>query len=230
MPDKELDLIVPFLTACETNLSNPVLEVKDSTYLKQLVEGLVQGDEACFKNLYELFSVKVYNNTRKMGLGHEDAEGVVQEVFLKIWKNRAKLDSELSINAYIFAILRSRAINQLKKQARFFAFQEYQIPLLQQVTNLSADSDLIYAEFHNLSLELIEKLPPAQRQIFKLRHLENKSIEEISEALNLSRRTVENHIFRGTKLFKEGLDKLEIVSKSIWVITINAILDSFLTV
>ncbi len=206
------------------------MDVKDSTYLKQLVEGLVQGDEACFKNLYELFSVKVYNITRKMGLGHEDAEGVVQEVFLKIWKNRAKLDPELSINAYIFAILRSRAINQLKKQARFFAFQKYQIPLLQQVTNLSADSELIYAEFHNLSLELIEKLPPSQRQIFKLRHLENKSIEEISEALNLSRRSVENHIFRGTKLFKEGLDKLEIVSKSVWVIAINAILDSFLMV
>ncbi len=206
------------------------MEVKDPTYLKKLVEGLVLGDEACFKNLYELFSVKVYNITRKMGLGHEDAEGVVQEVFLKIWKNRAKLDPELSINAYMFAILRSRVINQLKKQARFFAFQEYQIPLLQQVTNLSADSDLIYGEFHNLSLELIEKLPPAQRQIFKFRHLENKSIEEISEALNLSRRTVENHIFRSTKLFKEGLDKLEIVSKSVWVIAINAVLDSFLTV
>lgn len=205
------------------------MEVNDSTYLKQLVEGLVQGDEACFKKLYELFSGKAYSVTRNMGLGHEDAEGVVQEVFLKIWKNRANLNPELSINAYIFAILRSRAINQLKKQARFFVFQEYQIPLLQQVTNLSADSDLIYAEFHNLSLELIERLPPAQRQIFKLRHLENKSIEEISEALNLSRRTVENQIFRGTKLIKEGLDKLEIVSKSIWVIAINAILDSFLT-
>ncbi|MCE7056249.1 sigma-70 family RNA polymerase sigma factor [Algoriphagus sp. AGSA1] len=205
------------------------MEVKDSTYLKQLVEGLVLGDEACFKNLYELFSVKVYNITRKMGLGHEDAEGVVQEVFLKIWKNRAKLDPELSINAYIFAILRSRVINQLKKQARFFAFQEYQIPLLQQVTNFSADSDLIYAEFHNLSLELIEKLPPAQRQIFKLRHLENKSVAEISEALNLSRRTVENHIFRSTKLFKEGLDKLEIVSKSVWIIALNEVIDLFLT-
>ena len=193
------------------------------------MEGLVLGDEACFKNLYELFSVKVYNITRKMGLGHEDAEGVVQEVFLKIWKNRAKLDPELSINAYIFAILRSRVINQLKKQARFFAFQEYQIPLLQQVTNFSADSDLIYAEFHNLSLELIEKLPPAQRQIFKLRHLENKSVAEISEALNLSRRTVENHIFRSTKLFKEGLDKLEIVSKSVWIIALNEVIDLFLT-
>ena len=49
-----------------------------------------------------------------MDLSHEDAEGVVQEVFLKIWKNRSKLDPELSINAYLIAIVRSLVIKKAK--------------------------------------------------------------------------------------------------------------------
>lgn len=191
------------------------------------MDGIIQGDESCFKQLYELFSNKIYNVSRKMRLGHEDAEGVVQEVFLKIWKNRQKLDPELSINAYMLAISRSLVIKKVKKDARFFAFQEYQIPLLSHLSTFSADSELIYSEFHNLSLGIIEKLPPAQRQIFKLRHLENKSVEEISESLNLSKRTVENQIFRATKLFREGLDRLEIISSGVWLIALNAVFDSF---
>ncbi|WP_192350584.1 RNA polymerase sigma factor [Algoriphagus sp. Y33] len=204
------------------------MEAIDSPFLKQVVNGLVQGDEACFEKLYGMFSGKIYAISRKMRLGHEDAEGVVQEVFLKIWKNREKLDPELSINAYMIAILRSLVIKKVKKEARFFAFKEYQIPLLKPVSSYSADGDLIYSEFHNLSLEIIEKLPPAQRQIFKLRHLENQSVGEISEALNLSKRTVENQIFRATKSFKEGLAKLEIVSTGVWVISLKAILASLL--
>ena len=163
-----------------------------------------------------------------MRLGHEDAEGVVQEVFLKIWKGRQKLDPELSINAYMIAILRSLVIKKVKKEARFFAYQEYQIPLLNQFSTFHADSEIIYTEFHDLSLGLIEKLPPSQREIFKLRHLENKSIEEISELLNLSKRTVENQIFRATKVIKEGLNKLKIISSGVWLFAVDTIFDSFL--
>lgn len=162
-----------------------------------------------------------------MRLGHEDAEGVVQEVFLKIWKHRAKLDPELSINAYMIAIVRSLVIKKTRREARFFAFQSYQIPLLNHMNSYGPEDDLIYSEFHNLSMEIIEQLPAGQRQIFKMRHLENLSIEEIAEKLNISKRTVENQVFRATKSFKERLAKLEVVSLSVWGIGLKAIVDSF---
>lgn len=199
----------------------------DSSFLKQLVSRLAEGDSESFETLYQLFSKKIYNISRKMRLGHEDAEGVVQEVFLKIWKHRSKLDPELSINAYMIAIVRSLVIKKTQKEARFIAFQTYQIPLLNSMTSYGPEDDMIYSEFHNLSMEVIELLPAGQRQIFKMRHLENQSIEEISEKLNISKRTVENQIFRATKTFKEGLAKLEIVSLSIWSIALKSIVDSF---
>mgnify|MGYP003656272722 CR=1 FL=1 len=204
------------------------MAVTDSSYLKQLVTGLTTGDIDSFEKLYQLFSKKIYNISRRMRLGHEDAEGIVQEVFLKIWKHRANLDPELSINAYMIAIVRSLVIKKTRKEARFYAFQAYQIPLLNPVTSSGPDDDLIYLEFQDLSMEIIEQLPAGQRQIFKMRHLDNLSIEEISEKLNISKRTVENQVFRATNSFKKGLSKLEIVSISVWAFSLKPIWDSFI--
>lgn len=158
-----------------------------------------------------------------MGLNHEEAEEIVQEVFLKIWKYKAKLDPELSINAYIIAIIRSLVIKKNRKEARFFAFQQYQIPLMDPVSAHTPDDDMIYSELHSISMEIIEKLPPAQKQVFKMRHLENRSFEEIAVKLDVSQRTVENKVFRATKWVKKRLSQLEIVSISILFFGINAI-------
>ena len=182
---------------------------------QELVMRLSKGDEKAFEKLYLLFSEKIYHISRKMNLCHEDAEGVVQEVFLKIWKNRAKLDPELSINAYMIAIVRSLVIKKSKKEARFFAFQNYSLPLYQFESNNGPEEDLIYSEFHHLSSEIIDQLPNSQKQIFIMRNFENLSIDEIAEKLNLSKRTVENQIFRATKVVKEKLVKLKIISMSI---------------
>ncbi|MCH7409184.1 sigma-70 family RNA polymerase sigma factor [Belliella sp. DSM 111904] len=191
--------------------------------LRQLVEDLSKGDEKAFGKLYQLFGEKVYHIARKMNLCHEDAEGVVQEVFLKIWKKRANLDPELSINAYMIAIVRSLVIKKSKKEARFFAYQKYKIPLISFETNSDPELDLIYSDFHQVSSALIEKLPPGQKQVFILKNFENLSTDEIAEKLNLSKRTVENQIFRASKGIKDKLQKLKIISASIFLLMIDAI-------
>lgn len=191
---------------------------------QQLVSDLSKGDEKAFEKLYRLFSEKIYQVSRRMNLGHEDAEGVVQEVFLKIWKNRTQLNPDLSINAYLIAIVRSLVIKKVKKDARFFAFQQYNLPLVQGLASSGPEDDLIFEEFHHLTSEIINQLPPAQKQIFILRNFENLSTEEIAEQLNLSKRTVENQIFRANKLVKEKLVRLKIISSSVPVWVTNAVL------
>ena len=184
---------------------------------QQLVDRLSQGDEKAFEELYRLFSKKIYHTARKMNLCHEDAEGVVQEVFLKIWKNRVDLDPSLSINAYLITIVRSLVIKKAKKEARFFAYQQYNIPLYPDITNRTED-DLIYADLHQISSEMIYELPNGQKQIFIMRNMEYLSIDEIAGKLNLSKRTVENQIFRATKSIKERLLQIKIISLSIFSI------------
>ncbi|MCE7058157.1 sigma-70 family RNA polymerase sigma factor [Algoriphagus sp. AGSA1] len=191
------------------------MEQPDPFSLQNLVRNLAQGDEFAFKKLFELFFKKTYHISRKMRLSHEEAEEVVQEVFLQIWMHRAKLDPDLSINAYIIAIVKSLVIKKNRKDARFFAFQQYQIPLKEPISAQNPDDEMIYSEFHGISMEIIEKLPPAQKEVFKMKHLENRSYEEIAGLLNVSQRTVENQAFRATNWVKKRLSQLEIVSVSI---------------
>lgn len=195
---------------------------------RQLVISLSQGDERAFEELYRLYSEKIYHISRKMNLSHEDAEGVVQEVFLKIWKNRSKLDPELSINAYLIAIVRSLVIKKAKKDARFFAFQQYKIPLIQQLSSPGADDELIFSEFSQLTREIIEQLPPAQKKIFQLRYLENLSVAEIADQLQISKRTVENQVFRATCFVREKLTKLKIISSGILFFIADSLILSLL--
>lgn len=193
---------------------------------QQLVFDLSKGDEKAFEKLYRLFSEKIYHLSRRMNLGHEDAEGVVQEVFLKIWKNRTQLNPELSINAYLIAIVRSLVIKKVKKDARFFAFQQYNIPIIQGLSSSGPEDDLIFEEFHQLTSDIIQQLPNSQQKIFILRNFENLSVEEIAEQLQLSRRTVENQIFRANKTVKEKLLRLKIISSSVPALVSKAVLFS----
>lgn len=198
------------------------MEMKEHA-LQQLVERLSKGDEKAFGQLYQLFGEKVYHIARKMKLGHEDAEGIVQEVFLKIWKKRANLDPELSINAYMIAIVRSLVIKKSKKEARFFAYQKYKIPLISFEASGDPELELIYSDFHHISSDLIDQLPPGQKKIFILRNFENLSTDEIAEKLHLSKRTVENQIFRASKGIKEKLQKLKIISASVFLLMFESV-------
>lgn len=182
---------------------------------QQLVIEIAKGNEKAFEKLYLYFSEKIYHISRKMNLSHEDSEGVVQEVFLKIWKNRSKLDPELSINAYLIAIVRSLVIKKAKKDARFFAFQQYNIPLIQHISAPGPDDELIFTEFDHLTNEIIQQLPHGQKQIFQLRYFENLTVAEIATQLNLSKRTVENQIFRATGTVKGKLTQLKIISSGL---------------
>ena len=171
---------------------------------QDLVTRLREGDDVAFGKLYGKYANKIFNISRKMGLRNEDAEGVVQDVFLRIWRNRSNLDSSLSFNAYIIAIVRSIVLKESRKHARFIAFQHYAIQHFPGGTNETEDY-VIFTDLDKKSTEAIEQLPAKQKQVFMMKNFEYLSIEEISEKLNLSKRTVENQIYRATKQLKESL-------------------------
>ena len=171
---------------------------------QDLVTRLREGDDVAFEKLYEKYAGKIFNISRKMGLRSEDAEGVVQDVFLRIWRNRSNLDSSLSFNAYIIAIVRSIVLKESRKHARFIAFQHYAIQYFPGGSNETEDY-VIFTDLDKKSTEAIEQLPAKQKQVFMMKNFEYLSVEEISEKLNLSKRTVENQIYRATKHLKESL-------------------------
>ncbi|AGA80188.1 RNA polymerase sigma-70 factor, expansion family 1 [Echinicola vietnamensis DSM 17526] len=186
-------------------MNNPItLEHTDSDLVKKVKE----SDEVAYYHLYERYASKIYHVSRKMELSHHDAEEVVQEVFLYLWKKRNELRSDLSINAYIFSIVRSLVINRCQKKARFTAFQQYSVPMNKDFSNVTEDT-VIYRDLHAYASKAIDTLPVKQREVFIMKTVNHMTAEEIAAQLNLSVRTVENQLYRATKSLRHRFNAAE---------------------
>ncbi|MCS4435393.1 sigma-70 family RNA polymerase sigma factor [Aquiflexum gelatinilyticum] len=175
------------------------------------VSRLREGDEKAFSMLYDFFRSKVFFTSKKMNLSTEDAEEIVQEVFLIIWKNRQNLNSELSFNAYLLTILKSLIIKKSKKEARRIAYEVYTLST-QEIESNETETQIEYSEFERISISEIEKLPKTQKEIFKMKNYENLHSGEIAEKLGISKRTVESHIYVATKSIKNKLQKKYLIA------------------
>jgi RNA polymerase sigma-70 factor (ECF subfamily) len=175
------------------------------------VSRLREGDEKAFSLLYDFFRPKVFFTSKKMNLSSEDAEEIVQEVFLIIWKNRQNLNSELSFNAYLLAILKSLIIKKSKKEAKRIAYEVYTLST-QEIESNETELLIEYSEFERISISEIEKLPKTQKEIFKMKNYENLHSGEIASKLGISKRTVESHIYVATKSIKNKLQKKYLIA------------------
>jgi RNA polymerase sigma-70 factor (family 1) len=173
--------------------------------IPQLVRRLREDDEEAFCALYRRFARKVYGTSRKMGVGHEDAEGIVQEVFLRIWKNRRGLKDALSFNAYLLAIMKSLIYKKAKKIARFQLYTQRSQQKDATEENLG-EAALLYEDLRKFSEYALASLPKSQRQVFEMKYLHQLSAEEISQRLSISKRTVETHIYKATKALRHKLN------------------------
>lgn len=170
------------------------------------IRKLRAGNTASFQLIYECFSQSVHSIAIRFGLDQEDANEVVQDVFIKLWNHRATLNEQLSIKAYISTITKNTLINRQKKIAYEIAYRKY---LEKQDLNsfLDPENEIFYSDFEQLAETVIDKLPVQQKEIFLLSKKENLPSKDIADKLNLSIRTVENQIYRAAKKIREILKK-----------------------
>ncbi|WP_373523705.1 RNA polymerase sigma factor [Aquiflexum sp.] len=196
------------------------MEKKAAQNMPYLVSQLKEGSEIAFTELFRLFRPKIFNTAKKMFLSSEDAEEIPQEVFLIIWKNRKELKCELSFNAYLLAILKSLIIKKSRKEARRIAYEKYAINFYQDVSE-DSESILENREMESFALAAVAKLPGFQKEVYILKNQENLGTEEIAIKMGISKRTVENHIYKATKTIKKSLmSKYLIPIKPMTIITI----------
>lgn len=170
------------------------------------VAKLKKGSEKAFSKLFRKYAKKIYNTSRKLNLLHEEAEELVQEVFLKIWQYRTSLDENRSFNAYLLTITKSLIIKKSKKRVRQLAYEKYAITHFSGISNQTEDH-VIFSDLETLSKSCVEKLPNQQKQIYMMKMYDNLTIEEIAKTLNLSKRTAENHFYRACKNLRIHLAK-----------------------
>jgi len=171
---------------------------------KILVSLLKAGNSCAFEKLYFRYSKKLYNFAFNILKSKEDAEGIVQNVFIKIWETRSEINTDLSFGAYIFRIVKNLLLNQLKKRIIEKKYINY-LQTIPEDSFMPVEQEINFIEL-NLEIErLISELPEKRREIFRLSRYEGLTYREIAEKMDVSVNTVNTQISKSLEHIRDHL-------------------------
>lgn len=190
-------------------------------YIDQLaVENLQQGDVNAFDDLFKKYSSRLFSFSLKYLKSNEEAEEVVQEVFLYIWNKRDGLKPDQSFNAYIFTIAYNIIKKYFLKKARDNAYKDDLIySLLQQENKL--DQIIDYKFLLEKVENYIEALPQRRKEIFIKRKYDGLSVKQIAEELGISPNTVENQLASAQKQIQEELKREKLAGLLFFILFVS---------
>jgi RNA polymerase sigma-70 factor (ECF subfamily) len=167
-----------------------------------LVSGVKKNSQEAFKHLYNRYKRIIYYFSLKYLGTPEEAEEVVQVVFISLWQHRRMLDESKPVKSYIYRSAVNCIYNNLKKKAvrRKFVLSELQKP----ESSSNPYEDIFYHDLDERIDMIISSLPASQQKIFNLSRSGGLTSTEIAEKLHISIRTVENQIYRAKKILKEA--------------------------
>jgi RNA polymerase sigma-70 factor (ECF subfamily) len=172
---------------------------------KELIKRLHKGDVEAFDLIYEKYAGKLYSFGLKYLHSAEESEELVQMVFVKIWENHKKLNKELSFKSYLFTIAYNdicKLFRQRNYMQKFISDALYE----NSPSSTETEEKIDYQSTLNRVLQIVEKLPQRQKEIFKKSKLEGKSAREIARELKLSPGTIDNYVSASVRFIKKHLD------------------------
>ncbi len=169
-------------------------KISDTT----LIDAIRRGDHFAFDQLFHKYAPILYAFVVSILKNEPESEGVVQDIFLKIWEKRKELQTGYSFKSYLFTI----AYNATKKVYRQKLLDNKYKQDAAIVMGQNSSSDLNVFEYRNL-LDyvdtIIDRLPPARREIFIMSKKDGLKNEEIASILKISEQTVKNQLVAARK-------------------------------
>ncbi len=157
--------------------------VAETTLIAELKDPSTR--EKAFRNLVGTYQERLYWHIRRMVLVHDDADDVLQDTFIKVFRNVENFKGESKLYSWMYRIATNEAITFLNSKAKKAGMGSEE---LQQhlANNLKADA---YFEGEEIQLKLqqaLARLPEKQRLVFNMKYFDDMKYQEISEALDTS--------------------------------------------
>ena len=181
---------------------------------KQLIEALQAGRDTAYQHLLDTFQEKVLNTCLGFVPNRHDAEDLVQEVFVKIFRSIDDFRSDATLSTWIYQITVRECLQLIRyrKRQKRVAFFQSLIGMEEQADRMANDRfdhpgvALENKERTELLLNKIAELPENQRIAFTLHRLEGLSYKEISQIMEMSLSAVEALLFRAKKNLRKKLE------------------------
>jgi RNA polymerase sigma-70 factor, ECF subfamily len=183
--------------------------------VKERIKQVKKGDQNAFAEIVELYKDKVYQLCYRMLGNPHEAEDIAQEAFIRAYTNIQSYDSNKKFSTWLYRIATNLSIDRIrKKKPDYYLDAEVAggegLTLYSQVAAdvTLPEEEVQYVELQEIIQEEILKLPDKYRSVIVLKYIEELSLKEISEILDLPINTVKTRIHRGREALRKQLSHL----------------------
>ena len=170
------------------------------------VFALKDGNLWAFNELFDRYGKRLHRFAVAYLKSTENAEEIVQEVFLKIWNNREEISPDKSFESYLFTIAKNGILNTIRKSKSEQAYLNF--AKLNPGKNVLLDEELDFNELERAYKNAVDQLSPRRKEIFLLSRVHSLSNAEIAEKMNISVKTVENQMTSALAEVRKNLRSL----------------------
>lgn len=168
----------------------------------QQVQSLRVDDEKAFDELFRAWYTPLVRYAFTFTDGDlDEAEELVQETFAKFWTQRATLDLQHSVKAYLYRMVHNLALNRLRSQRIQERYTDHQMRQMAQEYEAPKDDPELQHRFQ----DVLKTLPAQCRQVFELSRFESLKYREIADQLGISIKTVETHMGKALRIMRQEL-------------------------
>jgi RNA polymerase sigma-70 factor (family 1) len=172
---------------------------------ERLVRKIKLGDEAAFKELFDEYHRQLYGVAFTYLHNTELSEDAVQDVFIKLWDSRAKLDPYKSVEGFLFTIMKNHVLTMIRTDKRRIQKKiAYSFRKSGRGINVVEEA-IIFSEYEEIFLRALEELPSGKREVFRLRSQDGLTIRQVAKELNIKENTVKSQYYEASKFIREYL-------------------------
>ncbi|UVD79114.1 sigma-70 family RNA polymerase sigma factor [Myroides albus] len=168
----------------------------------ELVEMIVLSNEKAFTLLIEKYYQSLCVYAYKL-IGNEEAQDLVQNVFMKIWIKRLKLNPEANIKNLLYKSVFNEFVDTYRKNKKLEPLEYQCLKVINAYVETNSQEDIELAI--NLMQREIDNLPNKSKEVFILSKRQGLTNQEIADYLNISLKTVEAHISKSYSILKKRL-------------------------
>lgn len=163
-----------------------------------LIIRLKKDDRHAFDTLYEMYARRLMSFCLSYVRIVEDAEEIVQDIFVSLWKNRRSIQNTVSLWPFLYGALRKSILYYYRRKLNSPIYEEF-VDLKDDAHPVDNRANIEYEEFRMIVLTEINALPRSQRDAILLSKFQGLSNKEIAEKLNLNIQTIKNALSVGLK-------------------------------
>jgi len=171
---------------------------------EQIALRLSKRDEAAFEQVFKTHYKNLHAYAFTILKDEDEAEEMVQQVFFKLWERSEHLSFSGPIAAYLYRAVHNESLNFIKHQ-KVKAGHQLHVAYSMKNKTEQASPKMIRKELENKFREALNELPEQCRTVFQLSRFEDMKYKEIADKLDISVKTVENHMGKALKLLRTKL-------------------------